>query len=135
MEESIFTKIINGELPGERLYEDDLCVVLMTIEPVTPGHCMVIPRQQVDHLWDVDVSTYTHLMNISKKVALAMRAAYDYPRIGEFVEGFGVPHTHIHLVGLNAPFETTMAEHLVHKHQASADELRTEADKIREHLI
>ena len=134
MEDSIFTKIIKGEIPGECVYEDDQCVVLMTIEPVTPGHCMVIPRQQVDHLWDVDDPLYQHIMMVAKKMALTLRKAYDYPRIAELVEGFGVPHTHVHIIGLNEGFEKTMIAHAANKHFADAEELKREADNIREHL-
>ena len=54
MQDSIFTKIIKGEIPGEIIYEDDSCVALLTIEPISEGHCLVVPRKQVDHLWDAD---------------------------------------------------------------------------------
>ena len=135
MEKSVFTKIINGELPGEQVYADEKCVVLMTIEPIMPGHCMVIPRQQIDHLWDIDDETYSHLMNIAKKIANAMRSAYDYPRIGEVVEGFGVPHAHIHIFGLTDGFEKMIPEHIASKHTASSDELKREASKLRERLV
>ena len=134
MEESVFTKIIKGEIPGEMVYQDDACVVLMTIVPITPGHCLVVPRQQVDHLWDVDDELYQHLTMVAKKIALAMRQAYDYPRIGQILEGFGVPHAHIHLLGLSESFEATMTEHVANKHTATPEELTQEADKIRKYL-
>lgn len=131
MEDSVFTKIMRGEIPGEIIYQDDVCAVLMTIEPFSPGHCLVVPRQQIDHLWDADDELYTHLMQVTKTIARAMRSTYDYPRIGQMVEGFGVPHAHIHLFGLTDMFEKIVAEHVAGRHQASADELRVEADKIR----
>lgn len=134
MEDSVFTKIINGEIPGEIVYQDDQCAVLMTIEPFTPGHCLVVPREQTDHLWDIDDERYHHLMSIAKRVALAMRQAYDYPRIGQIVEGFGVPHAHIHLVGLTNGLEATITDHIAHKRMATPEELKTEADKIRSAL-
>jgi|GEM_PF-836173 len=86
MDDSVFTKIIKGEIPGEMIYQDEACVVLLTIEPFTPGHCLVVPRKQVDHLWDTDDELYQHLMSVAKKVANAMRKAYDYPRIGQIVK-------------------------------------------------
>ena len=134
MEDSIFTKIIKGEVPGEMVYQDDQCVVLMTIEPVTQGHCLVIPREQIDHLWDVDDPLYLHLMTVAKSIAQALRSAYDYPRIAELVEGFGVPHAHIHILGLTDGFEKTMVNHAASKYFAKPDGLKREADKIRAHL-
>ena len=134
MDDSVFTKIIKGEIPGEIVYQDDQCVVLMTIEPFTPGHCLVVPREQVDHLWDADDGLYRHLMEVAKKVANAMRQAYNYPRVGQIVEGFGVPHAHVHLFGLLQPIEATIADHVVNKRMATAEELREEAEKIRSAL-
>ena len=134
MEESVITKILHGDIPGEIIYQDDTCAVLMTIEPLTPGHCLVIPKQQIDHLWDVDDSLYHHLADIAKMVASAIRTVYDYPRIGQIVEGFGVPHAHIHIFGLNDPFEVTIVDHVAHKRFATPEELRQEADKLRSAL-
>jgi len=131
MDDSVFTKIIKGEIPGEMVYQDDTCVVLMTIEPFTPGHCLVVPREQIDHLWDANDELYHHLMGVAKKIANAMRKAYRYPRVGQIIEGFGVPHAHIHLFGLEQPIEPTIAHHVAHKHTATAEELHTEANKLR----
>ena len=132
MEDSIFTRIIKGEVPGEIVYQDGVCVVMMTIEPITPGHCMVIPRQQIDHLWDFDSDTYRHLMDVAKEMATRIRGAYSYERIGMFVEGFGVPHAHVHVFGYEQPLAPTMAEHAAHKVTVVGDELRNEADKLRQ---
>lgn len=130
-EPSIFTRILHGEIPQEILYEDDLCFVITTHEPITPGHSLVIPKEQIDHLWDIDDPLYTHLMEVTKKLALKMRGAYDYKRIGMLVEGFGVPHAHIHVFGYYEPLEPTMKEHMAHKHIASLEELAREAAKLR----
>lgn len=131
MEDSIFTKIIKGEIPGQTVYEDDQCVVLMSIEPINPGHCMVVPRQQIDSLWDTEDPLYTHLLAVAKLMAKRMENAYDYQRIGMLVEGFGVPHAHIHIFGYTQPMEQTMARQLEHKHMVSQDELAAEAAKLR----
>ena len=131
MEDSVFTKIIRGEIPGEIVYQDDQCAVMMTIEPFSPGHCLVVPKQQVDHLWDADDTLYQHLMQVAKMIAHAMRQVYDYPRIGQMVEGFGVPHAHVHMFGLAEPFEQMVPEHTAHKHTATPEELATEAEKLR----
>lgn len=131
MEESIFTKIIKGELPGEIIYEDDQAVVLMTIDPITPGHCLVVPREQIDSLWDVDDGLYQHLMEITKLMVKRVDAAYDYKRVGMFVEGFGVPHAHIHVIGYIQPLEPSVAEHINNRHILSNEELAIEANKLR----
>lgn len=131
MQDSIFIKIINHEIPGEIIYEDHRCAVLLTIEPITSGHSLVVPKQQVDSLWDTDDDLYQHLLMVTKKIAKKMETAYDYKRIGMFVEGFGVPHAHIHVFGYQEPLEPTIAHHSAHKHTASAEELAREAAKLR----
>jgi diadenosine tetraphosphate (Ap4A) HIT family hydrolase len=131
MEDSVFTKIIKGEIPQEIIYEDELCVVLMTRDPLTPGHCLVVPREQIDHLWDVTDELYLHLMEVAKKMALKMRQVYNYERIGLLVEGYGVPHAHVHVFGYEKPFEPTIIEHSQHGKIASPEQLKIEADKLR----
>lgn len=131
MQDSIFTKIIKGDIPGETVYEDELCAVLLTIEPFTPGHCMVVPKQQIDHLWDIEDQLYHHLLSVAKKMALRLREVYDYERIGMLVEGFGVPHAHIHVFGYEQPLEPTIVNHVAHKRTATPDELKIEAEKLR----
>ncbi len=135
MEDSIFTKIIRGDIPGEFVYRDDRCVVLMTIDPITPGHCMVIPREQIDSVWDMPDDLYHHLMTVAKMIAKAMERAYDYPRIGQAIEGFGVPHAHIHVLGLTSGFDTLIPEHVARRRMVTPEEQKLEADKIREQLV
>ncbi len=130
-EPSVFTKIVTGEIPGEVIYQDEEAFVLLTREPLSLGHCLVIPRQQVDSLWDLEDTSYTHLMAIVKRMALKLSQVYDYPRIGTMVEGFGVPHAHIHVFGLVEGIEPTIIRHAASKHNATADELKLEADKLR----
>jgi diadenosine tetraphosphate (Ap4A) HIT family hydrolase len=131
MEDSIFTKIINGDIPGEMVYEDELCAVLLTIEPLTPGHCLVVPKKQIDHLWDMEDSLYQHVLSVAKKMALRLRNAYTYERVGMLVEGFGVPHAHVHVFGYEQPMEPTIVRHVAHKRMATPDELKAEAEKLR----
>jgi len=131
-EPSVFTRIINGEIPSEILYQDSDCFVILTHEPLTPGHLMVIPREQIDHLWDVDDDLYQHLMMIAKKMALRMREVYNYERIGMIVEGFGVPHAHIHVFGLNKGLNPSIVEHVAKGEKImSPEQLKPEADKLR----
>ncbi len=131
-EPSVFTRIINGEINQHILYQDSECFVILTHEPMTPGHLMVIPREQIDHLWDVEDDLYQHLMAITKKMALKMREIYDYKRIGMIVEGFGVPHAHIHVFGMDESLNATVVEHIAKtKKIMSPEELQSEADKFK----
>ena len=131
-EPSIFTRIINGEINQHILYQDPQCFVILTHEPMTPGHLMVIPRAQIDHLWDINDELYIHLMVIAKKMALKMREVYNYKRIGMAVEGFGVPHAHIHVFGLDESLNSTIIDHVTKSKKIfTPEELLTEADKLR----
>lgn len=137
MQDSVFTKIIKGEMPGEVIYQDDQCFVPLTIQPLTEGHMMVIPRQQVDHLWDLDDEIYHHLFRVARQMQAKLKIAYpDYPRIGLLVEGFGVPHTHVHIFGYTQPMEETILEHKAWKEQrgssfVDAEQLHMVAEKLR----
>lgn len=131
MEDSIFTKIIKGEIPGEVIFSDELCFVILTIEPISPGHMLIVPREQIDHVWDMPPDLYQHLMGIGKQMAELMRRAYSYKRVSLFVEGFGVPHAHLHINGLNEPIEPTIIRHAATKRFATPEELKLEADKLR----
>lgn len=131
-EPSIFTRIINGEINQHILYQDPQCFVILTHEPMTPGHLMVIPRAQIDHLWDINDELYIHLMVIAKKMALKMREVYNYKRIGMAVEGFGVPHAHIHVFGLDESLNSTIIDHVTKSKKIfTPEKLLTEADKLR----
>ena len=130
-EPSVFTKILNGEIEQHILFKDDLCFVILTHEPMTPGHLMVIPREEIDHLWDVEDDLYKHLMMIAKKMALRMRQVYDYKRIGMIVEGFGVPHAHVHVFGLDKSLNASVLDHVAKSDKIlSPAALQTEADKL-----
>lgn len=101
MQESIFTKIIKGEIPSHKIYEDDQTFAFLDIHPVTPGHTLVIPKKQVEFLWDLDDETYRAVMATSKKVALRLRDVLAVPYVGVQVVGVDVPHTHVHLIPFN----------------------------------
>ncbi len=100
MEDSIFTKIIRGEVPGYKVYEDEKVYAMLDIEPLSDGHVLVFPKAQVDLLWDLPDEEYEYLWQISKKIAREMQEVFQPQRVGAVVEGFGVPHAHIHLVPL-----------------------------------
>ena len=97
-EPSLFTRIINGEIPAHKIYEDDKVIAFLNTHPVNPGHTLVVPKIQVDHIWDLSDDDYTYLWQIVKKVGSHIRQVIKSPRVGVIVEGFGVPHTHVHLV-------------------------------------
>ncbi len=98
MQDSLFTKIINGELPSHKVYEDEYTYAFLDIHPITPGHTLVIPKKQVEFVWDLDDDTYQHLQATVKKVALRLREVMAAPYVGVQVIGIDVPHAHIHLV-------------------------------------
>jgi histidine triad (HIT) family protein len=101
MQDSIFTKIIRGEIPCHKIYEDDSTLAFLDIQPVQPGHTLVIPKRQVEFLWDLSEEDYQALMSAARKVARHMREKLSQPYIGVQVVGLEVPHAHIHLI----PFE------------------------------
>lgn len=92
---SIFTKIINRELPGHFLYEDEECVVILDKFPMLKGQSLVIPKQEVDYVFDLDDKTYSHIFKVAKKIAKATDKALSPDRTCLVVEGTEVPHVHI----------------------------------------
>jgi len=94
---SVFTRIIEGELPARFVWQDDTCVGFLSINPITPGHCLVVPRQEVDHWLDLDTATWQHLSEVSRLVGLGIQQAFSPPRVGQMIAGFEVPHVHIHV--------------------------------------
>lgn len=98
---SLFTKIINGEIPSYKVAESEECYAFLDINPLVKGHTLVIPKIEVDYIFDLDESTYTALHTFAKKVALAIDEVMDCERVGIAVIGLEVPHAHIHLVPLN----------------------------------
>ncbi len=100
MEDSIFTKIIKGEIPCHKIYEDEKCLAFLDIHPQVEGHTLLIPKQQIDKIWDLPDELYHHLWSVAKMIEAKMSQVTKAPRIGIAVEGFGVPHVHIHLIPL-----------------------------------
>ena len=127
---SIFTKIIDREIPGHFIWEDDLCIAIMTIMPIREGHCMVIPKQEVNHWDDVPEETARHLMTVSQRIARAVKAVVPCKRIGVSIIGIEVPHTHIHLM----PMDTTADMDFRNAREATREALSATAAKIREVL-
>jgi len=101
MTSSIFTRIANGEIPCYKIAEDDHCLAFLDVNPLVPGHTLVIPKQQVDYIFDVEDDLLMKLHLFAKKVALKMDRAIQCERIGVSVIGLEVPHAHIHLIPMN----------------------------------
>jgi histidine triad (HIT) family protein len=95
---TIFTQIIEGKLPARFVWKDDVCVVFLSIQPLRPGHALVVPRQEVDHWIDLDPDTLAHLTETAQAIGRAQMAGFKPERIGLMVAGLEVPHCHIHVV-------------------------------------
>ena len=98
MKDSIFTKIINGEIPSHKIYEDEDIIAFLDVRPIMPGHTLVIPKKQVEFVWDLEDELYTKLTLIAKKIALHIREVLDTTYVGEQIIGIHVPHAHIQLI-------------------------------------
>ena len=98
MEPSVFTHIICGDIPSHKVYEDDHVYAFLDIHPVTLGHTLVIPKKQVEFVWDLDDETYVHLQFAVKKIARHLRDTLNVPFVGQQIIGVDVPHAHIHLI-------------------------------------
>jgi histidine triad (HIT) family protein len=98
---SIFTKIIKGEIPSYKVYEDENYYAFLDINPNAVGHTLCVPKIEVDKIFDLDDETYNGLMIFSKKIAKALKKAVDCKRVGISVIGLEVPHVHVHLIPIN----------------------------------
>jgi histidine triad (HIT) family protein len=95
---TVFTKIIEGEIPGTFVWRDELCVAFMSINPLAPGHVLVVPIEEVDHWVNASRELAAHLMDVAHTIGLAQDQAFDCERIGLIVAGYEVPHTHVHVI-------------------------------------
>lgn len=99
---TVFTKIIDGDLPGRFVWRDDVCVAFLSINPLATGHVLVVPRAEVAHWLDLDDDTWMHLARVSRTIGEALQRAYQPEKVGLMLAGLEVPHTHVHLVPINA---------------------------------
>ena len=95
---TIFTRIINREIPGTFVHEDDLCVAFLSINPLADGHVLVIPRQEVDHWIDLDPTLSAHVFEVSRRISRALSKAFPCERVGMIIAGYEVNHCHVHLI-------------------------------------
>ncbi|HEX2383413.1 MAG TPA: HIT family protein [Acidimicrobiales bacterium] len=128
---TIFTRIIEGELPGRFVHRDDTCVAFLSIAPIRPGHTLVVPIEEVDHWVDLEPDVVAHLMQVGRRIGRAQMTAFSPARIGVIIAGMEVPHAHIHLV----PIDREADLHFENADQnAQPEDLDSAADSLREAL-
>ncbi len=117
---TLFTKIIEGEIPAYKVYEDEYVIAFLDINPMQPGHTLVVPKQEVDYLFDLDEVGFDKLMHRIRYVAQILKAKLNCAKVCVIVEGYAIPHAHVHLIPTNS------AEDLDKKyiHQATDEELQ-----------
>ncbi len=128
---TVFSKIIAGEIPGRFVWADEVCVVFATIAPITDGHMLVVPREEVDQFTDASDELLAHVSAVAKKVGQAQRAAWGAPRAAVLVAGFEVPHLHLHV--LPAWDEAALRFDRA-RPDVPAEELDAAAERLREAL-
>ncbi|MGH3423570.1 MAG: HIT family protein [Nocardioidaceae bacterium] len=94
---TLFSKIIDGEIPARFVWSDETCVGFLTIGPITDGHALVVPREEVDHWLDAEDDLLSHLNAVARRIGEAQQAVWEPPRVGLMVAGFEVPHLHVHV--------------------------------------
>ena len=102
MSQTLFTRIIQGQIPGTFVYRDDLCVAFMTISPITAGHVLVVPIDEVDEWTDLSSELSSHLFAVAAQIGEAQKMAFKCERIALIIAGFEVPHCHLHLIPSNS---------------------------------
>lgn len=125
---SIFSRIIDGELPGHFVWRDEKAVAIMTIAPISAGHVLVIPIEEVDHWDDLPEDLANHCLSVARNICKAQKAVYDCQRVSLQIVGLEVPHTHLHLVPINSMADANFANAT----QADAETLAREAERLRE---
>ena len=129
---SIFTKIVNGEIPCHRIAETDKYLAFLDIQPVVEGHTLVIPKQEIDYIFDLEDELLAGLMTFAKQVARGIEAVVDCKRVGVIVAGLEVPHAHIHLVPFNKISELSFANRAETDHAALAKTASTIREKMEQ---
>lgn len=128
---SIFTKIINREIPAHIIAEDERYLAFLDVNPLVEGHCLIVPKKEIDYIFDMEDDLLAGLHLFSKKVAKAVKAAISCKRVGVAVIGLEVPHVHVHLVPLNSMDDINFSRP---KLQPSQEELTAVAEKIKKSL-
>ncbi|MBS4014278.1 MAG: HIT domain-containing protein [Bacteroidetes bacterium] len=129
---SIFSKIVNGEIPCHKVAENDKFLAFLDINPLAKGHTLVIPKQEIDYIFDIDDELYKELFLFAKQVAHSIKKCVNCKRVGIAVVGLEVPHTHIHLVPINSVYDIDFSKP---KLKLSNDELKMIAERIGSKVV
>lgn len=129
---TIFSRIVAGEIPCYKVAEDEKHFAFLDINPVAPGHVLVIPKQEVDYIFDLNDQDYADLQIFAKRVAEAIKQALPCRRVGVAVMGMEVPHTHIHLIPINEEADMNFFKE---KSALSAEEMADIASKISQNMM
>jgi histidine triad (HIT) family protein len=129
MEESIFTKIVKGEIPAHKVYENERVLAFLDIHPVSAGHTLVIPKRQVEFVWDLDDEDYQAVMTAARAVARQLRDVFGVKYVGEKIIGVDVPHAHVQLIPFNTTAEYNQPQDM--ESEPNHDELARVAEKLR----
>jgi len=128
---TLFTRIIDGDLPGHFVWRDAHCVGFLSIHPLQPGHTLVVPRTEVDHWLDLDGDMAAHLMTVAQGIGKAVQRAFNPVKVGLMIAGLEVPHVHLHVVPIRSPRDLDFANQDLN---AKSDDLQRAAEKLREAL-
>jgi histidine triad (HIT) family protein len=107
---TLFTRIIDGDIPGRFVWRDDRAVAFLTIAPMTPGHTLVVPVAEVDHWLDLDSDLAAHLMLVAQTIGQAQAAAFEPARVGMMIAGLEIPHCHLHVVPIDSEGDLSFAK-------------------------
>lgn len=129
---TVFSKIVAGEIPCYKVAEDENFLAFLDINPLVEGHTLVIPKKEVDYIFDLDTDTYSGLMAFARKVAKAIKSTIDCKRVGVAVLGMEVPHAHIHLVPLRKESDLNFSNPKI---ELTKDEMNEIADKISRKVV
>jgi histidine triad (HIT) family protein len=129
---TVFTRIMNGEIPGTFVWRDDRCAAFMSINPMAHGHVLVVPIDEVDHWINLESELSDHLFSVARQIAIAQQAAFSPVRIGLIIAGYEVPHTHLHVIPTSDMGQLSFANAAT---TADRGELESAASAIRAALL
>jgi histidine triad (HIT) family protein len=129
---TVFTRIMAGELPGRFVWRDERCCAFLTINPIRPGHTLVVPRREVGHWLDLEPALAAHVLEVAQLVGKAIQAAFGSAKVGLSIIGLEVPHTHLHLIPIDSMADVDFARQEQHPDPKALDDA---AERIRAELV
>ncbi len=131
---TVFTRIIEGEVPARFVWKDERCVAFLSVNPIRAGHTLVVPREETDHWLDLDETLTAHLMSVSRKIGRALERAYGPEKVGLMLAGLEVPHVHIHLLPIDGledlSFENAQSDPDPAQLDEAAEKIRSELEEL-----